>query len=122
MDRVKSYKDLEVWKKSITLAQSIYEITANFPEKEIYSLTNQLRRAGVSVPSNIAEGQARQHTKEFIHFLHQSLGSLAEIETQFIIAKRIGYLTTEKLEDVQNRVFEIQKMIYGIVSKLDTSH
>jgi len=122
MEKVRSYKDLEVWKKAIALAKNIYEVTETFPANEIYSLTSQLRRAAVSVPSNIAEGQARRHTKEFIQFLHQSLGSLAEIETQFIIAKEIGYLTTEKLEDVQNRTLEIQKMIFGIISKLNTNH
>lgn len=122
MERVKSYKDLEVWKKAIALARHLYEVTETFPAKEIYSLTSQLRRAAVSVPSNIAEGQARRHTKEFVQFLHQSLGSLAEIETQLIIAKEIGYLTAERLEGTQNNVFEIQRMIFGIVAKLDTSH
>ncbi|MBI4656168.1 MAG: four helix bundle protein [Elusimicrobia bacterium] len=118
---MKSYKDLEIWKKSIDLVKTIYKLTENFPEKETYSLTSQLRRSAVSVPSNIAEGQARKHTKEFLQFLYHALGSLAELNTQTIIAKDIGYLSEENFEIVEARITEIQKMVYAIISKLSTT-
>ncbi|HSV86226.1 MAG TPA: four helix bundle protein [Levilinea sp.] len=90
---VRSYRDLIVWQKGIELAKRIYMITKKFPSSEVYGLTNQLRRAAVSIPSNIAEGQSRQSTKEFIHFLHISLGSLSELDTQIVIAKELEYLS-----------------------------
>ena len=83
------YQDLEVWKKSIELVKSIYILTHNFPEDEKYGLTSQIRRAVVSIPSNIAEGSARTTTKDFSHFLAISLGSVAELETQLIIWKNL---------------------------------
>ena len=86
---MKTHRDLDVWKKSVSLVTSIYEITKSFPKEEIYGLTNQIRRAAVSVPSNIAEGSARQGNKEFIQFLYIALGSLTELETQLIIARNL---------------------------------
>jgi four helix bundle protein len=86
----RSYKDLEVWKLSIELVKEIYRITEKFPPSESYGLTNQIRRAAVSIPSNIAEGQERNSAKEFRQFLAIALGSVAEIETQLIIAKEIN--------------------------------
>jgi four helix bundle protein len=86
----RSYRDLEVWKLAIDFVKQVYEITDNFPASENYGLINQIRRAAVSIPSNIAEGQGRNSTKEFRQFLAISLGSLAELETQLIIAKEIG--------------------------------
>lgn len=92
--KIRNHKDLKVWKKSVDLVDNIYRITESFPNKEIYGLTNQLRRSAVSIPSNIAEGAARGSKKEFIQFLYIALGSLAEVETQMIIASRLGYLNT----------------------------
>jgi len=89
---IRNHKDLEVWKKSMDLVSNIYKITESFPNKELYGLTNQIRRAAVSVPSNIAEGAARSSKKEFIQFLYIALGSLSELETQIIIANRLEYL------------------------------
>ena len=89
---IKNHKDLEVWKKSMDLVSNIYKITESFPNKELYGLTNQIRRAAVSIPSNIAEGAARNSKKEFIQFLYIALGSLSELETQIIIANRLEYL------------------------------
>jgi len=86
---IKNHKDLEVWKKSMDLVSNIYKITEPFPNKELYGLTNQIRRAAVSVPSNIAEGAARSSKKEFIQFLYIALGSLSELETQIIIANSL---------------------------------
>ena len=116
MERVKSYKDLEVWKRSIAMAECIYSATKNFPEKENFSLTSQMRRAAVSVPSNLAEGPARKHTKEFVQFIHHSLGSLAELDTQTIIACRVGYLKDSESAAISA---ELRKMMYGLINKLD---
>lgn len=88
---MKRHKDLEVWKKSISLISSIYTATTDFPASEVYGITNQIRRSAVSIPSNIAEGSARQGNKEFVQFLYISLGSLAELETQLNIARNLDY-------------------------------
>lgn len=108
-----NHKDLEVQKKSIELTKNVYLVTKNFPKEEIYGLINQIRRASVSIPSNIAEGASRQSNKEFIQFLYIALGSLAELETQLIISKEIGYIN--KIEfDLE----EIRKMILGLIKFL----
>jgi len=90
---VKSYRDLETWQVSMDLVAEVYRVTKLFPRDEIYGLTNQLRRAAVSVPSNIAEGQGRDSTKEFLHHLSMAHGSLCEVETQLLIAQGLEYLT-----------------------------
>jgi four helix bundle protein len=86
------YKDLIAWQKAMELVSAIYDATDAFPQREIYSLTNQMRRAAVSIPSNIAEGQAHYSNREFVHFLRHSRGSLAELETQVRIANQRAYL------------------------------
>ena len=112
-NRVKTHKDLDVWKQSIQLVKKIYELTQKFPKDEIYGLTNQIRRAAVSIPSNIAEGAGRNSDKEFIQFLHIALGSLAEVETQLIIAIEIQYAKNDTIlfQEIQN----IQKMLNGLI-------
>ncbi|MGA2215545.1 MAG: four helix bundle protein [Bryobacteraceae bacterium] len=90
----KSYRDLEVWRLGLELVETIYRCTSEFPENEIYGLAAQMRRAAVSIPSNIAEGQARSSSKEFLHVLSFSLGSLAELVTQLELASRLGYMDT----------------------------
>ena len=92
---VKSYRDLEVWRLGLDLVETIYRCTAEFPKSETYGLSAQMRRAAVSIPSNIAEGQARSSSKEFLHFLSIALGSLAELETQIELANRLGYMEAE---------------------------
>jgi four helix bundle protein len=92
MSDIKTHKDLEVWQKAIDLVEKTYCITKTFPHDELYGLTSQIRRAAVSIPSNIAEGAARQTNKEYIQYLYVALGSLSELETQFIVAKRTGTL------------------------------
>lgn len=114
--KIRNHKDLEVWKKSMDLVSNIYKITESFPNKEIYGLTNQIRRSAVSVPSNIAEGAARSSKKEFIQFLYIALGSLAELETQMIIASRLGYLND--LGSLLNDVKLIQKLLNGLIYSL----
>lgn len=93
---VKTHKDLDVWKEAVMLVKKIYELTSVFPKEEIYGLTSQIRRAVVSIPSNIAEGAARNSTKEFIQFLYIALGSCAELDTQLIIAKELGYINEDQ--------------------------
>jgi len=117
-----SYRDLEVWKKSIQLAKIVYEITEKFPNKEQYGLTNQLRRSCVSIASNIAEGQVRQSRKEFIYFLNISLGSLAELETQCIIAQTVGILDDEIIKTILKETLEITKMVQGLIKHLKTGN
>ncbi len=95
---VQSFRDLEIWKRGIELVKTIYDISASFPHSEIYGLTSQIRRAAISIPSNIAEGQIRRHRSEFKQFLHISLGSLAELETQLIISSELGYVKNDVLE------------------------
>ena len=95
MNRVNSHKDLEIWNKSMDLVMDIYSLTKLFPSNEKYELSSQPRRAAVSVPSNISEGASRNYTKDYCRFLFISLGSLSEIETQILIAERLGYIRKE---------------------------
>ncbi len=111
---IKGHKDLTVWKKSMHLVTEIYSLTSKFPKEEIYGLTSQVRRAAISVPSNIAEGAARQTKKEFSHFLYIALGSLAEVETQLLIANNLGYISEVQL----GSLVEIRKMLNGLIYKL----
>jgi four helix bundle protein len=115
----RSYKDLEVWKLSIELVKEIYRITEKFPPSEIYGLTNQMRRAAVSIPSNIAEGQERNSAKEFRQFLAIALGSVAEIETQLIIAKEIHYLTEAEVEPFVAIIDRLRKMTRGLIKSIN---
>ena len=97
-----THKDLDVWKLGIELVEDIYKITKLFPNDELYGMVSQMRRASVSIPSNIAEGYARDSKKELIHYLYISLGSLSELETQLIISTNLGYIKDEsKLGDIE---------------------
>lgn len=111
-----NHKELEVWKKSIGFVTDIYRVTNAFPKDEIYGLTSQIRRAAVSIPSNIAEGSARHSDKEFVQFLYISLGSLVETETQLIISKEIGYLND--ISYLSQEVENIRKMLIGLIKHL----
>ena len=91
-ETVRSYKELKVWQKGIELSNWFMPITDKFPKSETYGLASQMQRAAVSMPSNVAEGQARQHTKEFRQFLYMVLGSFAELDTQIIVAVELGYI------------------------------
>jgi four helix bundle protein len=97
---MRTHKDLDIWKLGIELVEEVYKNTATFPREEIYGLTNQMRRAAVSVPSNISEGAARSSKKEFIKFLYVALSSLAELETQSIISEKLGYLKGPQLMEM----------------------
>lgn len=108
-----SHKKLDVWKESIKLTTEVYKLTQTFPDNELYGLTNQIRRSAVSIPSNIAEGCARQTSKETIQFLHISLGSVAELETQLIIATELNY--TNNLDELFNKLILVRKLIVGLI-------
>jgi four helix bundle protein len=116
--RSKSYRDLEVWRLAIDFVKQIYQVTKKFPASENYGLINQIRRAAVSIPSNIAEGQSRSSTKEFKQFLAISLGSVAELETQLIIAGEIEYLKRDEVDRLLNTLDRIRKMIKGLSKKI----
>ena len=115
-----SHKDLKVWVKGIELVKSIYEITKLFPTNEQFGLTSQMRRAAVSIPSNIAEGCGRNSDKELIHFLYIALGSASELETQLIISQELHFLENEKSEQIQSLIFEIIKMISSLIKSIRT--
>ena len=119
---VTHYKDLIVWQKAMDLVCLTYEATKPFPREELYGLTNQIRRAVVSVPSNIAEGQARKSTAEFRHFLSIARGSMAEVETQLIIAMRLNYLQDSQVREVMLAHEEVSKMLSAMMAKLATRH
>ena len=112
-----TYKDLIVWQKGIDLVDFIYDATKSFPRDEMYSLSDQMRRAAVSIPSNIAEGYRRNSNKEFVQFLGFSAGSAAELETQIIIAGRRHFITDEQSKNLQNFTVEISKMLTTLIKK-----
>jgi four helix bundle protein len=112
--KVTHYKDLLVWQKSMVLARETYKVTASFPADERFGLTSQMRRSAVSVPSNIAEGQARQGAREFLQFLSHASGSLAELDTQILLSIELGYAKDERAKALQDKVTELQKMMSGL--------
>lgn len=118
-DKVRNYRDLEVWQKGIDLAKDIYQLTYKFPESEKYGLSDQLRRSAVSVPSNIAEGHARRNDKEFSYFIRVVLGSCAELDTQLIIASELDYISRDTADTFSNRTIEIRKMALGLLKRLN---
>jgi four helix bundle protein len=115
---MKTHKDLEVWKLSIEMITKIYQITRDFPKEEMYGLINQMRRAAVSVPSNIAEGAGRNSNKEFLQFLYIATGSLSELETQLIIAYNLGYTDNEQKQDMDTLINTLFKMLSGLIQSV----
>lgn len=116
---MKSHKDLLVWQKSVDLVVRIYSATHGWPKEEMYGLTAQIRRAAVSIPSNIAEGAGRAGQKEFSRFLSIAMGSLAEVETQIVIAEKLGFLTDAA--DLNTGLQEIRRMLFGLNKSLGSS-
>ena len=119
---IKDYKDLIVWQKAMDLGVDVYALVKLLPKEEMYALSSQIRRAVISIPSNIAEGQARNSTKEFIQFLAIAKGSKAELETQLLLCVKIGYLTESQISASMNTLSEIGKMINKIHQTLTTNH
>jgi len=123
LGKIKSYKDLLIWQKGIEITEKVYLTTNNFPENELFSLTNQIRRTSVSISSNIAEGFGRNSTKSYMNFLKISRGSLYELETQLIIADRLNYISdNELLKSINDLLSEEGKMINSYINKLELSN
>jgi four helix bundle protein len=114
-----SYHDLIVWQKAIDFVVECYQLTNHFPRTEVYGLASQLQRAAVSVPSNIAEGAGRGHTREFIRHCGISRGSLFEAETQIIIAQRLKYTTHEQTRPLLDAVAEVGRLLHGLIASLE---
>ena len=120
--KANSYRDLAVWQKGMMLVKRIYQITRMFPADERFGLVAQMRRAAVSIPSNIAEGQARHTTGEFVEFVSHAEGSVAELDTQLTLAIELGFCTATEVGDVFDLVMELQKMLNALRRKLVTRH
>jgi len=112
------HRKLDVWQKSMELVREIYQITSAFPKNEEYGLSSQMRRAAVSVPSNLAEGAARKGNKEFKHFLSIAQGSLSELDTQIELAHMLGYVASQRHRELMSKMTEISKMLYGLAKTL----
>jgi len=108
---MKTHRDLIVWQKAMDFVEEVYELTDTMPKAEQYGLTGQIRRSAVSIPSNIAEGAARNHDKEFLQFLYVALGSTAELETQLLLAERLGFIRKALIENLS----EIKKLLLGLI-------
>ena len=119
--KIKSVKDLKIWQRSIHLVEEVYTVSRSFPKEEIYGLQAQVRRSAVSIPSNIAEGFARLHNREYRNFLYISLGSCTELTTQIIIASRLSYVEKTKADTLLKEIEEISKMTVGLIKKLNTN-
>jgi len=116
---VKSYSDLVAWQKAMSLVEEVYKITKGFPKEELYGLVSQLRRAAISVPSNIAEGHSRNGSREFVHHLSIAHGSLSEVETQVEIARRLGYITDERQASIFELASETGRIINGLMNSVE---
>src|SRR5438445_10662784 len=116
---VSSYKDLKAWQRSMGLVQEIYRITVICTKNETFGLTGQMRRAAVSIPSNIAEGKGRSTDRDFIHFLCNARGSVLEPETQLLIANGLGYITKDQTEALTGETEQIGKMLNGLINAIE---
>ena len=117
-NKIKTHKDLIVWQRSIALVKGIYLTTQRFPQHELYGITSQMRRAAVSVPSNIAEGAARNSAKDFTRFLYLALGSLSELETQIIISNELGFLPQDSSMALTDKCVEIRRMMLALIKRI----
>ena len=116
---VQHYRELKVWQAAMSLAEQCYAATKSFPREELFGLTSQIRRAAASVPANIAEGQGRQHTKEFLNFLSVARGSLMEVETHLLLSQRVGLLNQSTLDSLLTVSAEISRMLSGLRRALE---
>ncbi|WP_421752597.1 four helix bundle protein [Croceimicrobium sp.] len=112
------FKNLKVWQKAMELAERVFVLTRDFPEEEKFGLIAQIRRSAVSVPSNIAEGAGRNSNQDFARFLNIANGSINELETQLLLAERLGFVEKDKLEETLSLVAEVQKMNYAMTKRL----
>lgn len=118
VEKIRSFKQLRIWNRGIEIVEEVYCFTKAFPQDERFGLTSQMRRSAVSIPSNIAEGFKRFHSKEYKQFLHIALGSAAELETEVIIACKLGYLTKEQMSVFSDNLDQLCKMISALLKKL----
>lgn len=121
MDEIKNYKDLKIWQDGIAIVKNSYFITGQFPDREKFGLSSQMQRAAISIPSNIAEGHSRIISKDYSRFLNIALGSLAELETQTIIAHELGYISESINQKFQERLNDERKQIISLIGKLHKS-
>lgn len=117
IEKIKSFHDLRVWQEAHLLAVSIYKTTKRFPKEEQFGLTNQIRRAAVSITSNIAEGFGRETIKDRVHFYIMSLGSLNEIQSQLLVARDVGYFHDKNWLELENKIIIVNKMLNGLIKK-----
>ena len=115
---LRSYKDLKVWQKAYDLCLEIYKVTRSFPREEIYGLTSQVRRAAVSIPSNVAEGYGRRTKGEYVQALYIGYGSVCELETQTLLCGDLGYLEAEELQRIENLISEVERMLKALIKSL----
>ena len=114
---MKDHKELQVWQRSMQLVKEVYGVVKLLPKEETYALSDQMRRAAVSIPSNIAEGNARESEKEFLHFLAIAQGSNAEIETQLLICRQLGYVSEDQVSPALELQKEVSKMLRSLIKK-----
>ncbi len=119
---LKNYKELKVWQKAYQLCLEIYKITKDFPKEERYGLTSQIRRAAVSVPSNIAEGYGRKTTPDYIRSLYIAYGSNCELETQVLLSGDLGYIEAGKLKKLEDEIGEVERMLKALIKSLENKH
>lgn len=122
MENIKDFKDLFLWQRAMDLVVEVYDLVKKLPKEELFALSDQIRRAVISIPSNIAEGQGRNSSKEFIHFLSIAKGSMAELETQLLLCVRINYLKELEIEKAMSLVEEVGKMLHSLQKRLTTNH
>ena len=120
MAKVKSYKDLIVWQKAMDMTESLYRIVKKLPKEETYALSDQMRRAAISIPSNIVEGFGRNSMKEYLQFLYIANGSVCELETQLMLCVRVNYLKENEIQPTMSLLSEIGKIIMTITKKLSS--
>ena len=116
---IRSYRDLGVWRRAMELAQKCYELTADFPKREVYGLASQIRRAAVSIPSNIAEGHSRRSRQAYLNHLSIALGSQSEVETQIDLSCRLGFISKESADELLLMAGEVGRMLHGLVASLE---
>ena len=116
---LKNYKELIVWQKSYRLCLDIYRISKGFPKEEKFGLTSQMRRAVVSIPSNIAEGYGRKTTREYVHALYVAYGSNCELETQVLLCRDLGYVTVEDMRKLEEGIGKVERMLKALIKSLE---
>ena len=119
VEKIKNFRDLDVWKKGIEIVKNVYEFTVTFPKQEFYGLASQMQRSSVSIPSNVAEGFNRFHNKEYKQFLYMSLGSCAELETQIEIASELKYIAQQKKSFLLEKLDHESRMLRNLIKKLN---